>query len=70
MKTDALNDRIAYRGFEIQIHVFQTRFGTLYEGINNIGEPYLERTAYKTRQEAIEAAKTDIDIYVNELNEL
>ena len=70
MKTQTQNKTIDYRGFEIQIHVFQTRFGTLYEGVNNIGEPYLERTAYKTRQEAIDAAKADIDIYVNELNEL
>ena len=66
MQTQTQNKTIRYRGFEIQIYAFNTRFGTLYESDNNIGEPHAERTAYKTRQEAIDAAKADINTYVNE----
>lgn len=59
-------DTIAYRGFEIQVTPCTTRFGTLYHSANNIGEPYMEQIAYKTRQQAIDAAKKDIDTYIEE----
>ncbi len=56
--------KIQYRGFTITIlQTPPTRFGILYECINDIGEPKLDSSAYNTKQKAIDAEKLIIDEY-------
>jgi hypothetical protein len=66
MKTKTQKETIGYRGFEIRLWTCSTRFGTLYQAFNNIGEPYMDRVTYKTRHEALAAEKNNIDQYLNE----
>lgn len=57
--------KIQYRGFVITIlQTPPTRFGILYECINDIGEPKLDSSAYNTKQKAIDAEKLIIDEYI------
>jgi hypothetical protein len=66
MKTKTPKETIGYRGFEICLWTRNTRFGTLYQAFNNIGEPYTYHETYRTRDDAINAEKNNIDQYLNE----
>jgi hypothetical protein len=66
MKTKTQQETIGYRGFEIRIRTCNTRFGTIFQTFNNIGEPYMNPLTHKTREAALAAEKNNIDQYLNE----
>ena len=61
-----MKEIIKYKEFEIEVTAHNTRFGVLYHAENNIGEPYDDFMAYKTKKEAVDIEKANIDIYLEE----
>lgn len=65
-----LVSKFTYKGFEIKVYkAISQRFGVMYSCENNIGEPKMSDTSYKTPIEAINAEEMLIDKYIDDTSD-
>lgn len=55
----------SYRNVRITIYVSQTRFGSVFEASDDIGEPVMERLGFSTLDKAVESGKYQVDEYLD-----
>lgn len=57
---------IKYRGFIITVTAIPTRWGICFKAENNYGEPYTNWVGYRTKSEAVNAEKVNLNSMIDQ----